>query len=187
MHPLKKYLLDVRESVPEFGARVGASRQTLYRIINGQQSPKPALARRVVEATGNAVTLNDLFGAADGSGAAIVSLPPAEDAGLDLRRLKIALSIVLNHLSVNENAAPPDHAVEIAAEAAANTYLALAPVTTRHGPARLTQALRPVLEEILREYAGSPPPPGALDRGAELATDLYYQAPRFSPSTDEPR
>ncbi len=176
MHPLKQYLSDVQESVADFSARVGASRQTLYRIINGRQLPKPALARRIVEATGGAVSLNDLF-ETDAAQAKILPMPgSSNDPELDNHRLKLALAIVFNHLTAQDAPDPPERSVAMAAEAAANTYAALRPVTTRQGPARLTQALRPVLEEILRESADPLPPPGAIDRGARLATELYYQS-----------
>jgi len=179
MHPLKQYLTDLQESVTDFSVRVGASRQTLYRIINGRQSPKPALARRIVEATGGAVSLNDLFACSDGD-ANILSWPAErDDSALDNHRLKLALAIVFNHLTAADAPDPPSRSIAIAAEAASNTYAALSPVTTRQGPARLTQALRPVLEEILRECADPVPPPGAIDRGAQLATDLYYQTWAF--------
>ena len=180
MHPLKQYLKDMQESVSDFAARVGASRQTLYRIINGRQSPKPALARRIVEATGGAVSLDALFSGPDEPRGKIIALRAGgDDEGLDHHRLKLALAIVINHLTAPDAPDPADRAIEIAAEAAANTYAALRPVTTRQGPDRLTQALRPVLEEILRECADPVPPPGAMDRGAELATELYYQSWRF--------
>ena len=176
MHPLKVYLSELQESVVDFSARVGVSRQTLYRIINGQQSPKPALARRIVEATGGAVSLGDLF-EPDAAQATIVALPGAQsETVLDNHRLKFALSIVFNHLTAQDAPDPPDRSIAIAAEAAANTYAALSTVTTRQGPARLTQALRPVLEEILRECADPVPPTVAIDRGAQLATELYYQS-----------
>ncbi len=174
MHPLKKYLSDLQEPVADFSARVGVSRQTLYRIINRKQSPKPALARRIVEATGGAVSLSDLWGVSTGK---IVPFPVAQgETVLDNHRLKLALSIVFNHLTAQGVPDPPDLSIAIAAEAAANTYAALSRVTTRQGPARLTQALRPVLEEILRECADPVPPAVAIDRGAQLATELYYQS-----------
>ncbi len=183
MHPLKQYLTDLQESVTDFSVRVGASRQTLYRIINGRQSPKPALARRIVEATGGAVSLNDLF-ECSGAQAAILSLPVERaDSELDNHRLKLALAIVFNHLTAQDAPDPPPRSIAIAAEAASNTYAALSPVTTRQGPARLTQALRPVLEEILRECADPVPPGPAMDRGARLATELYYQSWGFERQT----
>ena len=183
MHPLKQYLADLQESVTDFSVRVGASRQTLYRIINGRQSPKPALARRIVEATGGAVSLDDLF--VGGGGEATILSWPAEpaDTALDNHRLKLALAIVFNHLTAADAPDPPSQAIAIAAEAISNTYAALSPVTTRQGPARLTQALRPVLEEILRECADPVPPQGAIDRGAQLATELYYQTWAFERRT----
>ena len=174
MHPLKRYLHDVDERVQDFAQRVGVSRQTLYRIISGAQAPKPLLARRIVEATGGAVTLAMLYGGVKG-GAEIIALPVANDeAQLDAARLKLAMAVVINHLRPAH--APPAAAalLDIAAEAAASTYAALSRLTTRQGPARLAQALRPVLEEILKE-SGTVPAASALDRGAEMAADLYFQ------------
>ncbi|NOX81872.1 MAG: helix-turn-helix transcriptional regulator [Alphaproteobacteria bacterium] len=180
MHPLKAYLRDVGETIQAFGARVSASRQTLYRIIGGAQAPKPALARRIVEATGGAVTFEALYPRPSGgpkTGGEVVGLNTGEaGGGLNPERVRVALAIVVDHLAVKDKPEPPDAAVTIAAEAVVNTYIALSTVTTRQGPERFCQALRPVLEEILREYSASPPPPAALDRGAELATQIYFQS-----------
>ncbi len=179
MHPLKAYLRDVGESIQEFGARVSASRQTLYRIIGGAQAPKPALARRIVEATGGAVSFEALYQGPSlkGGGGDVVGLNAGEaGGGLNTGRVRVALAIVVDHLAAKDKPAPPDTAVTIAAEAVVNTYMALSTVTTRQGPERFCQALRPVLEEILREYSASPPPAAALDRGAELATQIYFQS-----------
>ncbi len=181
MHPLKAYLRDVGEPIQAFGARVSASRQTLYRIIGGAQAPKPALARRIVEATGGAVTFEALYQGSSGGGKTgggeVVGLNAGEaGGGLNTERVRVALAIVVDHLAAKDKPEPPDAAVTIAAEAVVNTYMALSTVTTRQGPERFCQALRPVLEEILREYSASPPPPAALDRGAELATQIYFQS-----------
>lgn len=176
MHPLKQYLSEVEEPVQDFAERVGASRQTLYRIISGVQAPKPALARRIVEATGGAVTLNMLYGGDAPDSADIISLHPrADEPLLDHGRLKLALAVVVNHLRPNSTDASPPDTMDVAAEAAANTFAALSKVTTRQGPARLEQALRPVIEEILKECGGSPGP-SALDRGAQMAAQLYLQS-----------
>lgn len=176
MHPLRRYLRDLDEPVQDFADRVGASRQTLYRIIRGAQAPKPALARRIVEATGGTVSFAALYRSREESVGAVVALPMKyKESLLDQERVRVALSVVIDKLSPTGRPAPPQDAIEIAAEAVANTYMALSSVTTRQGPDRLRQALRPVLEEILREYS-DPPPPRALDRGATMATDLYYQA-----------
>lgn len=174
MHPLKQYLQDIDEPLQDFARRVGASRQTLYRIISGVQAPKPALARRIVEATGSAVAFEQLYVNKD-QRSDIANLKAANDVeGLDRSRLKVVLAIVLNHLLPPDVPGSPEEAAEIAAEAVLNTYAALSTVTTRQGPDRLQQALRPVLEEILREFAGRPPRL-ALDHGTGLATQLYFQ------------
>ena len=179
MHPLRGYLKDIDEPIQDFARRVGASRQTLYRIIAGRQSPKPPLARRIVEATGGAVSFEVLYKSRGANVGEVVGFSAGvEEPLLDHDRIKLALAIVINHLSPKDGPDPPDEAVGVAAEAVVNTYAALAAVTTRQGHDRLCQALRPVLEEILRDYS-DPPPPIALDRGAELATQLYYHTWTF--------
>jgi len=175
MHPLKQYLLEIDETIQDFAQRVGTSRQTLYRIIGGRQTPKPALARRIVEATGGTVAFEALYAGRDVQTKIVRLEAGGEPSSLDQKRLKVAIAIVINHLSPEDYASLPDEALGIAAEAVMNTYTALSRVTTRRGPDRLKQALRPVIEEILREFVGSPPLASALDRGAELATQLYFQ------------
>lgn len=177
MHPLRRYLKDVREPVQDFAVRVGASRQTLYRIISGTQTPKPALAHRIVQATGGTVSLAALYQSGKTDTGVIVDLLSDKSALLlDTDRLRQAIAVVVEHMTPPGSYEPPDETAHIAAEAVANTYAALSRVTTRQGPDRLRQALRPVLEEILQEFGGSLPPPIALDRGTELATQIYYQS-----------
>ncbi|WP_428410488.1 helix-turn-helix transcriptional regulator [Hyphococcus sp.] len=175
MHPLKQYLREVEEGFQDFAARVGVSRQTLYRIVSGGQAPRPLTARRIVEATGGAVTLDMLYGGKARGGAEVVKLNArADEPLLDPERLRLALAVVINHLRAEESAPLDAGMLAVGAEAAVHTYAALSPLTTRQGPARLAQALRPVLEEILKE-SGGVPAPSALDRGAELAAELYFQ------------
>ena len=178
MHPLKQYLLDVEERIQAFAERVGASRQTLYRIIGGLQVPKPMLARRIVEATGGAVTMDMLYGGDRPGSADIIPLNARDDdPQLNQESLKFAIAVVANHLRAPNAPPTPSNLLEIATEAVTNTYTALARLTTHRGQARLAQALRPVLEEILKESGGAPAP-SALDRGAQLAAELYLQSDR---------
>lgn len=177
MHPLKQYLQEVDEPIQDFARRVGASRQTLYRIIMGRQAPKPALARRIVEATGSAVAFEALYKRNQKEGEVVaMRLGDAAAPPLDQARLKVVLAVVINHLLPDYQQNPRQDAVTVGAEAVVNTYIALSTVTSRQGPDRLRQALRPVLEEILRECSGLLSP-SSLDRGSELATQLYYQTP----------
>ncbi len=174
MHPLKRYLREAREPVQTFAARVGASRQTLYRIFSGAQAPKPALARRIIEATGGAVTFDALYSRRENDAEIVVLKSRKGDAdALDADQLAVAIAIVCSHLTPSGEKGPPEAAYPIAAEAVINTHAALSAVTTRRGPDRLRQALRPVIEEILREYLASPPTADTLDRAASLACELY--------------
>lgn len=174
MHPLKQYLNDVDEPMQDFARRVGVSRQTLYRIISGRQAPKPALAKRIVEATGRVVEFEMLYKIADQEISVVDIGNHHEAPPLNQARLKSALAIVVNHLTADSPLSPPEEAIDIAAEAVLNTYVALSTVTTRQGPNRLRQALRPVLGEILREYSERVPD-ALLDQGAALATQYYFQ------------
>ncbi len=175
MHPLKRYLTDVACWTSQNG--VGASRQSLYRIFSGVRAPKPMLARRIVGATGGAVTLDMLYGDKARASAEIIGFRPREEELLlDGERLNLAIAVVINHLRAEDCAPVGNDLLAVAADAVVNTYAALARLTTRQGPARLAQALRPVLEEILKE-TGSAPAPSALERRAELAAELYFQAP----------
>jgi len=176
MHPLKQYLYDVDERMQDFAERVGVSRQTLYRIISGVQAPKPMLARRIEEATGGAVTIGMLYGGdASGSADSVSAIPQGDGAALDQERVKLAIAVAVNHLRPQPSLLPPAKTLDVAVEAVVNTYTALRKLTTRQGPSRLAQAVRPVLEEMLKE-TGSAPTSAALDHGAALAAELYHQA-----------
>ena len=175
MHPLRQYLFDAKEPVRAFAARVGASRQTLYRIFNGDQAPRPQLARRIVEATGGAVGFDALYQNVSKE-AEIYVLPPSDHQveELDPKRLKMALAIVCDQLTPSGEIGPPDAAYAVAAEAVTLTYEALSTVTSRSSRHRLQQALRPILGEMLSEYLETEIAPSALDQTAELARELYY-------------
>ena len=60
-HNLEKYLDDAGETRTGFAARVGISRQTVYRIVNHEGEFTTALIRRVCEATGGKVRPSDFF------------------------------------------------------------------------------------------------------------------------------
>jgi DNA-binding XRE family transcriptional regulator len=174
MHPLRQYLKDIDEPVQDFARRVGVSRQSIYRILAGRQAPKPGLAQRIVEATGGAVCFEALYcqgGAPFGATGAPSAM--AYDDFLEHARLRVALFVAARYLAPSRQSTPPEEVFDIAAEAVANTYAALSSITTRCGQDRLRQALRPVLEEILREYSDAPCA-AALDRGAAMATQLYF-------------
>lgn len=174
MHSLRKYLIDIGESTSEFALRVGASRQTIYRICKGDQSPKPELARRIVEASGRAVTLEDLYREAPDAGQVITIDPATQKSTLDIEGIRIALAIVCNHYALKDKAFPSDADLKIAGQAVIDTYTALRPISNREGNVRLRQALWPVLEEVLSSCAG-PLPSTSIDRAADLAMQFYFQ------------
>lgn len=171
-HPLKDYIVASGDSVAGFARRVGASRQTISRIIAGRQSPKPELARRIAEATGGAVPLEALFGPRVTD---LAERRAAEDA-LDVDLLAPILRFVLRTIAGPSAPRPSEATIDVAADAVAGTHAALARVTTRRGPDRLAQALRPVLEEIQKECPELLLPPERLDEAAASAGALYFQA-----------
>ena len=171
MHPLKQYLRDMDEELQVFAARVGVSRHTIYRLISGANQPRPALARRIVEATGGSVSFEDLY--ISHAAPTNFTLRPKTPNGqatigeeaLDPARIEMALAIVINHLAQHDQAPVAPQIFPLAAEAVINTYVALSTVTTRQGADRLLQALRPVLAEIAAETLASALDQSALDEG----------------------
>lgn len=59
-HPLKRWLRDKGEKQEDFAVRVRTSAASISRVVNGM-APGPALARRIVQATGGEVTFNDIY------------------------------------------------------------------------------------------------------------------------------
>jgi len=51
-HALTTFRRENEISVADLAARVGSTRQTIYRIEAGEQTPSPALAGRIQEITG---------------------------------------------------------------------------------------------------------------------------------------
>lgn len=64
MSTLDTYLTDQGITNAEFGRRCDASEATISRVRRGKQAPTMALARRIKEASGGAVTADDLMAAA---------------------------------------------------------------------------------------------------------------------------
>jgi transcriptional regulator with XRE-family HTH domain len=171
-HPLKVYIESSADTVAGFARRIGVARQTISRIIAGQQTPKPELARRIAEATGGAVPFEIFYGVQ----VADLAERRVFEEELDVDLLAPILRFVLRTIADPSAPAPRGDTIDVAAEAVANTHAALARVTTRRGPDRLAQALRPVLEEIRKESPELLLPLERLDEAAASAGALYFQA-----------
>ncbi len=180
-HPLKEFLEAAGDSAPAFARRIGVRPRTLQAILAGEEWPSPALARRIVDATDGAVPFDALYG--DFGDVADLGARRGPDDTLDQALLAKVLCAAMKDFAGYPDCEPWSREIEIAAEAVANTYAALARATTRQGlKDRVAQALRPVLEEILREYAASAIPPARLDETAQCLAGLYCEAqPRPSP------
>lgn len=60
-HVLRQYREGAGISVADFSKALSVSRQSLYRIEAGDQTPSVDLLRRIVEVTSGAVTPNDML------------------------------------------------------------------------------------------------------------------------------
>jgi len=168
-HPLEDYLAASGDSPTGFARRVGAAPAAIARIIHGGAAGDLALARRIVDATDGAVALQDLCG---GAVADFVARLPAEK-DIEPALLAPVLKAALARL-IGEGA--DDGLAMLAAEAAADTYAALARITSRRGPDRLAQVLRPVLEEILRKTPALPFDEIRTEEAARAASAIYFRA-----------
>lgn len=166
LHPLEDWLAAAGDSAGDFAARLGASPSALETMMSGAAGDL-ALARRIVDATEGAVSLDDLMGA----GLADFMAAKTDEA-IDTARLAAALEEALETLA---GAPVPTALARIGAEAAAGAHAALARVTSRRGVDRLVQALRPVLEEMLQGSPAPAVPPARLERAAQDAAGLYYR------------
>jgi hypothetical protein len=180
MEPLRTYLRETRTTPKAFAKLIGVDAGRLERMLAGGEAIAPALARRMVDATGGALLIEDLSGEAPGAGV-VIDLRErfaGQGAEIDATRLTEILSPLMPALIGGSRRKGDDRLPGLAAEAAANTYAALATVTSRSGSDRLVQALRPVFSEILEELSA---PRAARQRIAQMArkaAELYFLGQR---------
>lgn len=178
MDALKTYLRETRTSPAAFAKLIGLDAEHFERLLAGETPINPCVAQRMVDATGGALLLEDLT-VEDECASAMIDLRgrfAAEAADIDVERLAEILSRLLPALIGGARRMGDEHLPKLAAEAAANTYAALSTVTTRRGPDRLIQALRPVFLEILEELAAPARTRRRLQETIEKAAELYVQA-----------
>ena len=119
--------------------------------------------------TDGAVSLEDVMG----EGLADLTARRPGEEEIDVAALAVALQRALESLA--QGPVPASLAI-LAADAAAGAHAALARVTSRRGADRLAQALRPVLQEMLRGWPGPAAPGVRLEQAAQDAAGLYYRA-----------
>ncbi len=178
METLLTYLRETRTTPMAFAKLIGLDADRFERMLAGEERIDLSIAQRMVDATGGALYLTEL--AEDRrADPVIVDMRRQFAAGggeIDVERLAEILAICLPLLVGGGRRKGDDRLPGLAAEAAANTYAALATVTTRRGADRLIQALRPVFSEILEESAAVRPAHDRLDDVTRQAADLYFQA-----------
>lgn len=179
MEALQTYLRETRTTPKAFAKLIGVEPERLERILAGAEPVGCALARRMVDATGGALILEDL--AAEGAAASGIVLDmrsrlAADKSEIDVGRLEKVLAECLPPLVGGNRRKGDDRLPGLAADAAANTYLALSTVTTRRGADRLAQALRPVFAEILEDLSAPKSARLKVDQTARQAAELYFQA-----------
>ena len=60
-HPLARYLETTNRPLADLAKAAGTSRMSLYRIINGEQTPSLGLVQRLRTATDGAIDANDFL------------------------------------------------------------------------------------------------------------------------------
>jgi hypothetical protein len=171
-HPLKEFLDAVDDSVSAFARRIGVEAAALQEIIDGEQWPEPAIARRIVDATDGAVSFAALYG--EENAPADLAARRIVDDSLDEAALSATLRAAMEQAAGAEKRRAFSREIDMAVEAVANTYAALARVTTRRNlEDRVAQALRPVLAEILQDYAANSVLPADLDQAANQLAARY--------------
>lgn len=177
MDALKTYLRETRTTPKAFAKIIGVDADLLERMLAGELPVEASLARRMIDATGGALILDELIDK-DGADRVVIDARGRLSEGasqIDVERLEEVLAACLPGLTGGERRKGDAQLPALAAEAAANTYLALSTVTTRQGPDRLVQALRPVIEEILEEMSAPEPARRRLDQATRQAAELYFQ------------
>lgn len=178
MEGLKTYLRETRMTAAAFAKLIGVDVETVDRLLSGDVIADFDLAQRMIDATGGALLHEDfLCGAAEGRSVLdLRSRFQAKSEEIDPSILADALSSAFPALIGGARRQGDEHLPRLAADAAAHTYLALSTITSRRGPDRLRQALRPVLLEILEEMSAAEAAFRRVDQAIETATSLYFQA-----------
>lgn len=180
MEALAAYLRETRTTPAVFARLIGLDAVRLERILVGREAIETPIAQRIVDVTGGAIVMGDLLGL-DGGAPPLIDMRSrfaSEVAEIDIERLAEIVAQLLPPLLGGARRKGDECLPRLAAEAAANTYAALSSVTTRRGPDRLSQALRPVFAEILSELSAPASARRLLPETIERAAALYFQEPR---------
>lgn len=178
MEALETYLRETRTTPKAFAKLIGVEAERLARIIEGAEPVDAALARRMVDATGGALILEDLAAESAAAGVVVLDMRSRlafDENEIDAGWLAKVLAECLPSLVGGNRRKGDDRLPGLAADAAVNTYLALSTVTTRRGADRLVQALRPVFAEILEDLSAPKSARLKVDQMARQAADLYFQ------------
>ncbi|MEZ5897583.1 MAG: helix-turn-helix transcriptional regulator [Parvularculaceae bacterium] len=175
MHTLQEYLSETGLSFAEFSRSAGIDVSELNQIVTGEKIPSIELAMRISDLTDGVVTLERLTGGdkpvVDARTAFVRGAVPINE-----ELLAQALSLTLPEILGGDRRRGDSALPQLAAEAAANTYDALATVSSHQGVDRLVQALRPVLLEILAESFVVQIDRSKLEAMLTRTSELYFQA-----------
>lgn len=178
MEALETYLRETGTSADDFAKLIGVDADAFDMMLEGTAPIEACIARRMVDATGGALQLDDLAGEEADSAASVIDFRAqfaSSDAAVDAGRLEDVLKASLPSLLGGARRAGDEYLPRLAAEAAAATYIALSTITSRSGADRLAQALQPVFSEILEEMAAPSSRHRLIAAQALAAAELYFQ------------
>ncbi len=173
MQALRDYIEASAAGHDAFARRVAISAEDLQRIIEGALIDR-RLAQRIVDATGGAVTIDELMPEAGGVVDLQARVAASEDE-IDQEALTQVLAAILPALVGGANRKGDEHLPRLAADAVAGAYAAMSTVTTRRNADRLVQALQPVFAEILEEMSAPPSRRSEVGPLAREAAERYLQ------------
>lgn len=176
METLLTYLRETRTTPKAFAKLIGLDADRLERMLAGDEAVDQGVARRMVDATGGALLLEEISNAGELSVVDMRAEFVAVTAEIDADVLTVVLEKTLPALIGGARRKGDDCLPALAADAAVNTYAALSTITTRRGPDRMIQALRPVFAEILEDLSAPASARQRLEGAARKSAELYFQA-----------
>lgn len=178
MTPLQKFLEATGESPDDFARRAGADADLVARVVAGEATPDPKLARVMVEASAGELGFEDVYLNFDPDGAELIDISDRIDRPIDAPNMYKAAGIALRQLFADDPDKVTRDLVVTVVRATDLTLAALSKISSRQGPDRLIQVLQPILSQILTEN-DRPTPPQVMERTVLTMLEIYELTQRL--------